>query len=306
MVGLTIKRIELTDIASPIEETSNNTTNIKSFHYLEDGSIDFSIMATRFSTKKLNSGVYDLRVMQTNSGAQISLKVNNTEENFNQDISFYFDDKLVKIYKSFFDANIKQKINTLGYNHKLGVILYGKQGTGKTSMFKKYFKQAVVENGAIVFNITHFDNFGSMWDFIKDIRKIQDNPIVLFLDECEGLFSYNYDQEAAVKKALDGFDSIDNCLFMMATNYIDKVPETIKNRPSRVKYCIEVNGLEDEKVIGKFLKDSFDKVELDYDFSKEVKDMKGQTLDELKTYVLDRIMDIEPSVNEKPNKVGFK
>ena len=56
--------------------------------------------------------------------------------------------------------------------------------------------------------------------------------------------------------------------------------------------------------IEKFLKDSFTKIGMDVDFSKELKSLKGSTLDELKNYVLDRIMNIEPETR-KITKLGF-
>ena len=103
---------------------------------------------------------------------------------------------------------------------------------------------------------------------------------------------------------MDGFDSIDNCLVLMSTNYIDKIPTTIKDRPSRVKYSIEVDGIQDEKLITHFLKQSFDKIDMKVDFEKEVSKMKGWTIDELKQWVLDKVMDIEPE-EKVNNKMGF-
>lgn len=198
----------------------------------------------------------------------------------------------------------KEKVNTLGYNHKTGILLYGKQGAGKTSMFKRYFNDAVKTKNALVFDISFSDGIMCWWNFLKDIRTIQDNPIIVFFDEFEEYFTNNGSQETNVKKILDGTESIDNCLFFMTTNYIDKVPETIKDRPSRVKYKIEVTGIQDEKLITQFLKQSFGKIKMEVDFEKEVSKMKGWTIDELKQWVLDKVMDIEPE--EKANKkLGF-
>ena len=282
-----------------------NTTSYKSFHYLEDGSVEFSILSTNFTTKKLNSGIYNIFSKQVNGNYQLALEVNTDEESFNQEISYYFDDKIKEIYTKFFDEDVKAKINKLGYNHKLGIILHGKQGTGKTSMFKKYFKEAVEKHDALVFNFTNFINLDSLLTFINKIRKIQKNPIIIFMDEFEVVFEY-HSTESTLKASMDGFNSMDNCVFMLATNYIDKVPESIKNRPSRVKHCIEVKGIEDEDVISRFLRTSFEKIDMVVDFSKDVKKMKGWTIDELKQWVLDKIMDIEPSKPDShKKKMGF-
>jgi ATP-dependent 26S proteasome regulatory subunit len=286
----------------PIME--NNTTNIKSFHYLEDDSVDFSILKTKYTTKKLDSAVYDLGVKEVKGQIVPDLKVSNDKEHFNEELGFYYEDKIKNIYSKFFMPKIKQKVNSLGYNHKLGILLYGKQGTGKTSMLKKYFDNAVSTQNAIVFNITSAEYPKIWWKFVQDIRKIQTNPIVIFLDEFDEFFGQRDSHETDFKRMLDGTDSIDNTLFLMTTNYIDKIPQTIKDRPSRIKYAIEVEGIQDELLIAKFLKQSFDKIDMEVDFSKDISKMKGNTIDELKQYVLDKVMDLEPEEKNK-KKLGF-
>lgn len=127
------------------------------------------------------------------------------------------------------------------------------------------------------------------------------------MDEFEELVDSKegYGEESLLKKIMDGSSSIDNVFFMMATNYIDKVPESIRRRPSRVKYCIEVTGIVNTEKISRFLKESFDKVNMEVDFSKDLINLKGKTLDELKQYVLDKIMNT--SFEEiKVTKIGFK
>jgi SpoVK/Ycf46/Vps4 family AAA+-type ATPase len=303
------KRITFSDLSKfkpPIKNKNieNATTNIKSFHYLEDGSIDFSIMETKYSTKKLESKVYELNIKIVNQEPVPNLKLSVDNELFNSDLGFYYEDKIKNIYDKFFLKEIKNKVNKLGYNHKFGILLYGKQGTGKTSMFKKYFNHAVENHNAIVFNITTTDYVKIWWNFIKDIRKIQKNPIVVFIDEFEGFLEPNNNYEREFKTLLDGSDSIDNCLFMLTTNYIDKVPKTIKDRPSRIKYAIEVHGIQDEVLIEKFLTDSFKKIDVQIDFKKDISKMKGYTIDQLKQFVLDKVMDLQPEDVNK-NKLGF-
>lgn len=69
------------------------------------------------------------------------------------------------------------------------------------------------------------------------------SPVVIIMDECEGQMQAS---EAQVKNILDSNDSLDNCLLMFTTNYINKIPDAIKNRPSRIKECVEFTGEEDE------------------------------------------------------------
>ncbi len=290
------------------EVPTKNTTSLKSFHYLEDGSVEFSILETKYSTKKLDCGVYSLGAVETNSGWKIQLSTSKDKELFTEDLGFYYEDKIANIYSKFFLPEIKEKVNTLGYNHKLGILLYGIQGTGKTTMFKKYFNDAVKNHNALVFDIKiNHQSSGTqfIWDFIQDIRGVQDNPIIIFFDEFDEYFpEHQRGQEDILKKILDGTDSVDNTMFFMTTNYIDRIPETIKDRPSRIKYSIKVEGIQDEKLIIKFLKQSFDKINMEVDFKDEVSKMKGWTINELKQWVLDKVMDIK--VTEKvTKKLGF-
>lgn len=64
-------------------------------------------------------------------------------------------------------------------------------------------------------------------------------------------------------------------------------------------------GVEDEKKIEKFLTDSFEKVGMKVNFKDKLPELKGSTLDQLKQFVLDHIMDIKAEIS-KQSKIGFK
>lgn len=290
------------EIQEESSEDTNNTTKYKSFHYMEDGSVDVSILSTIETTKKLSPGIYDIWSEETRQGLIAKIKRNTAKESFNQEISFAFQDKIGFIIDQFFKKELKAKVNKLGYNHKLGILLHGKAGTGKTSMFKSYFDKLIKKEKAIVFNFINLWQFRVMWEFIYSIRTIQNNPIIIFIDELDEGFK-NYDIERDLKIATDGFSSIDNSLFMFSTNYISKIPDSIKKRKSRVKYCIEVDGVKDVEVIKKFLSDCFKTVEIEHDYTNDLNKLTGLTIDELKQYVLDVIMNVEVEIN-KP-RLGF-
>lgn len=281
---------------------NQETTNFKTFNYQENGQIAFSILSTVKTTSVLDSGLYNIETVWE-QGYKTNLSLLQDVETYESNIPYHFKEKLDKIFNVFYNPEVKRSVNLLGYKHKVGVLLYGKQGTGKTSLLKSYFEKAYKKENAIVFNLTSLNNFNKTWDFIREIRKIQDNPIVVFMDECDELFT-KYNSENEVKVALDGFCSIDNCITLMSTNYIDKIPEAIKDRPSRIKYSIEVAGIQDEKIILDFLKESLDKVGIKLDLQKEVGKMKGWTIDDLKQWVLDKVMSID-SENKQGKKIGF-
>jgi len=281
----------------------NNTTNFKTFNYHENGEVSASLLSTLKTTSQLDPGLYSIETA-FNSGRGWEAKISILEgiETYDINIKYHFLDKINTIFKAFFNSEIKEKVNKLGYKHKAGILLHGKQGTGKTSIFKSYFNEFITKQNAIVFSIDSTQYMPLMWDYIQQIRKIQTNPIIIFIDECEILCS---NEEEVMKKALDGFDSIDNCVILMATNYINKIPEAIKSRPSRIKYKFEVEGIQDEEVIYNFVHTSFNKVEVDLSFTmEEAKAIQGCTVDDLKQMVLDKIMSIEPSKTSK-TKLGF-
>jgi SpoVK/Ycf46/Vps4 family AAA+-type ATPase len=275
------------------------TTNFKSFHYLEDGAVNFSILDTVRTEKKLLSGTYNLG----NSGHpsyEVILK-QLTYDKITSIHSFPDKDKLIAFFNSFFNSDIRKKINDSKFLHKAGVLLYGKEGTGKSTIIKYFCDKSVKENDSLVFYINSYDCIGRNWEFIQNIRKIQDNPIIVIFEECENKIE---DYESLLKSILDGNLSIDNSIVFATTNYIDKIPQAIKDRPSRFKYSINVESLQDEEstfgILNNLLSDICTKEEI----IKYSKDLKGSTLDVLKQFSLDRIMNID-TFTIKRKTVGF-
>lgn len=284
----------------------NNTTDLKSFNYLEDGKITFSMLNTVKTVKLLDPGFYSIKKIEDFRQSEIILMNEKINETHNL-INYHFIPQIEEIYNCFFNEDIKKQVNLLNYNHKLGLLLFGKQGTAKSSILKYFYSKAIKEHNSIVFYFSAKNHFIELWDFISKIRKIQTNPIIIFLDEFDEFFT-EAKLEETFKILMDGHLSIDNCMFLAATNYIDKIPETIKNRPSRIKYLIEVEGLQDEVLVSNFLKENFLKLNLtitDEEFNKILKKSIGKTVDELKEIVLDIIMNIKNEKTTKKGKLGF-
>jgi len=92
----------------------------------------------------------------------------------------------------------------------------------------------------------------------KMIRDIQDNPIIFIADEFE---RYAVDYESEMKNFLDGNESINNMLFLAATNYIDRIPDTLKERPPRFRIVEEVVGIKDKAVMKEILMETSEKLQ---------------------------------------------
>ena len=143
----------------------------------------------------------------------------------------------------------------------------------------------------------------AQWDFVRKIRAIQKNPIIVVIEEMDGALAEGNSTESAFKSYFDGNESIDNCIIFGTTNYIDKIPTALKDRPSRFKYCLEINGIEDESdvydIMMNMIGDIFEPTEV-VDYARE---LVNSTLDEIKQFCIDKIMDIDSYKVTK--KIGF-
>jgi len=269
----------------------------------EDNKVSIHSSRTRHVGKKFKSGYYKawydgderLNIVQTKIPEDHSLV--ETKEN-----------KLIKeTVRKFFKSNIKQSISDLGFTHKLGILLYGVQGTGKTSILNKISQILVKESDAIVLVCNTMADLEGGIDLAYMIREIQDNPIIIISDEFE---RFALEMESLAKNFLDGLNSIDNSLFLAATNYLDQIPDTLKDRPSRFKVVQEIKGFTDKQHMRDVLKDLSKKTNpnlfTDEEIEKKIKDIDSITLDELKHIALDKITNTSTLLDNKNHRVsGF-
>lgn len=152
----------------------------------------------------------------------------------------------------------------------------------------------------------------SIEDLLKYLEvKVTDEGVIEITNDGRQLpTTYNMkeftkENEGQVKTFMDGAESLDNTIFFGMTNYIDKIPSSIKNRPSRFKYCIEIEGIQSEKEIKIILDKMIGDIYEDEVIIKFSTDLKGNTLDQIKQFCIDKIMDISSTPITK-KKIGFK
>jgi SpoVK/Ycf46/Vps4 family AAA+-type ATPase len=282
---------------------SNNTSDLKSFHYLEDGEVTFSTLDTIKTQQKLDSGVYVLEYLEY-PDYRVKIEISTDSETI-KTYTFPDKDKLDSLFDSFFNKNVVKKVKNLGFYHKIGVLLYGKEGTGKSTIIKSYAYKVLENHNGLVFYFTSNQYVNKCWDFIKKIRAIQDNPIVVVFEEMDMFLQNTNDvPEGYLKTILDGNNSIDNCIILGATNYIDKIPKAIKDRPSRFKYVLNIEGIHSEEeiidILTPMLSDISDKAEMkEYAYQ-----LKGETLDSIKQFAMDKIMCLQ-SYSKNKKTMGF-
>lgn len=208
--------------------------------------------------------------------------------------------KVMKSADKFLGDESKDAYHQLKITHKMGLIFYGKQGTGKTSTCMLIMKTLVDKHNAICLDCT-----GRTLSFVREcirrMREIQDNPIVVFIDEFESSVKA---EETKYLTFLDGTDSVDNLIFIGCTNYIDKIPDRIKKRKSRIKHLYNINSLPLD-VYKEYLIDRIPlmetKVVAEFAFKAEE---KGLTIDQLKHALIDYKLEgftIEKSIDRASN-----
>lgn len=282
---------------------SNNTSDFKSFHYLENGEVSFSILDTIKTEQKLDSGVYTLEYLGY-PDMRVKIDVSTDRETI-KSYTFPDKDKLDNLFESFFNKNVVQKVKELGFYHKVGVLLYGKEGTGKSTIIKSYAYKVLENHNGLVFYFTSNQYVNKCWEFIRKIREIQDNPIVVIFEEMDMYVQKTSEvPEGYLKTILDGNNSIDNCIILGATNYIDTIPKAIKDRPSRFKYVLNIEGIHSEEEILEILSPMISNICSKDEIKEYAYMLKGETLDSIKQFAMDKIMCLQ-SYSKNKKTMGF-
>lgn len=143
--------------------------------------------------------------------------------------------------ENFLSNGTKEKYTELKICHKTGMILYGPAGTGKSSVAMLAMKMAVEKFGVVCLDFT-----GQKMQLViavtNIVREKQTTPIVVFMDEIDESI---VNSEYRWLHFLDGSDSVESCIVIGCTNNMEKIPNRIKERKSRIKETFLVEKLPD-------------------------------------------------------------
>lgn len=203
----------------------------------------------------------------------------------------------LKLVGEFFSDKNKKVYSDMKLTHKMGIILHGPPGTGKTSTAFLIMTNLVSQHKAICLDFT-----GCKLDFIhwtlSILRKIQSSPIVAFIDEID--ISIDRD-EAGYLTFLDGSKSYEDLIVIGCTNDLADIPERIRNRRSRIKHVIEIKSFPIE-VYEQYILDKIPNI--DNDKLKAFSFLAveaGLTLDEMKHCLIDHFIEgfsVEEAIKE--------
>lgn len=137
--------------------------------------------------------------------------------------------------------------------YKFGALLYGSPGTGKSIRLRQIVKESIPEDSICIF----IDSTLPGNTFLERIKQtLADRLKVFILEElCTELSGYKI---AWLLNFLDGEQSLDRTIILGTTNYPEKLPGNLVDRPSRFDklYKFENPDGEDRlKLLGYFIKD---------------------------------------------------
>lgn len=132
--------------------------------------------------------------------------------------------------------NRKDKYKVLNMAHKRGYLFHGGPGEGKSTKLRMLQKMFVEKHNGIVL----IWNGGNVAQYYFTLRHYLGNEIPIMI-VCEDLDQHMAKFEIAILEFLDGQVGLENFILCCTTNYLDKIPDRIKNRPSRIDRCIEVH-----------------------------------------------------------------
>jgi GTPase SAR1 family protein len=250
------------------------------------------------------SGLYSM-TFNDNNGFGLSKMDYKSEEFFH--LPSLPHKEIIKDLEIFWDN--KQKFIDYNLNPKRGIILHGDPGCGKTSLIYLLVETIKKRDGISIY----FDVPENWVEIAKLVRKVEkERPILCIIEDID-LVITKYGEESFLN-FLDGLNSITNVVYVATTNNLDKIPDRIKDRPSRFdkKYIIKKPTEGDRKLY--FETRLLDTDKKKYDLKKLVKDTKDFTMAHLKEvfislYILDNPYDEVISRLKKSkimdNTIGF-
>ena len=116
----------------------------------------------------------------------------------------------------------------LGITFKRGIILYGPPGGGKTATIFRLAKELESQN-AVMLVAQSAQEATAAIEMVKVLEPKR--KIVVVLEDLDGIVNRYGDE--ALTHLLDGGTDVDSVLFLATTNYPERLPNRILNRPSR-------------------------------------------------------------------------
>lgn len=144
-------------------------------------------------------------------------------------------EEIVNEIRTFWSDEVRQSFAKYQLLYKRGILFYGPPGTGKTSVINLVCREMAEKHDAVCMRLK-----GGIVGFVTAMQTLREaqpeRPIIVIAEDID---RYEHDDEELCDM-LDGADQIDNVVYLATTNYLERLPDRIKNRPSRFDKKVEV------------------------------------------------------------------
>ena len=194
-------------------------------------------------------------------------------------------DKIISDIQKFWKSEAKFK--KYNYVYKRGILMYGSQGCGKTSLILMLANDLVKNHDGIVFNIRHSDDIFAFDEIMIALREIEPKRrVITIIEDIDNFFTREQDYQTKLLNILSGNMQYDNIVIIATTNFPEKLQERILNRPSRFDIRCEI-GLPTVAVRRYYIEKKLGrKAVKTIDIERWIKDTHGMTLDHLRELIL--------------------
>lgn len=241
--------------------------------------------------QKLPPGIYTL---QMSRGGEVYLSPMSAMTDTLIRLPSFTSEKVILEVDKFWSPATKAKFDKRKLVYKRGIILHGLPGVGKSACVSQIMEAEVKAGGIVFFGpppkmLTHA---------VKCIREIQgDIRCLVVWEEFDGLIAGD---ESSYLSLLDGEMQIDNVVYLATTNYLDRIPNRFKKRPSRFAGVIEI-PLPDEETRKIYIESKIQADE-NIDITQWVKATDGFTIDHIKDLIIS-VMCLDVEFNEAVDRL---
>ncbi|HYT91376.1 MAG TPA: ATP-binding protein [Gemmataceae bacterium] len=133
--------------------------------------------------------------------------------------------------------SLGEKFQRYGYLHRRGYLLYGPQGSGKSSVVHQVVHRIIKAGHVAVF----CEHPGVLTRTMELFRKIEaDRPLVCMFEDIDAIIEIHGDSE--LLQWLDGSHQINKVINIATTNYPERLDRRIVSRPRRFDRIIKIEA----------------------------------------------------------------
>src|SRR5438552_4479083 len=130
-----------------------------------------------------------------------------------------------------------EKFERYGYLHRTGYLLYGPQGSGKSSVVHQVVHRIISAGHVAVF----CEHPGFLTRAMEAFRKIEpDRPVVCLFEDIDAIIETHGDSE--LLQWLDGSHQINKVINIATTNYPERLDRRVVSRPRRFDRIIKIES----------------------------------------------------------------